>query len=67
MCPGPFAHLALGSVVVEASLGLQLGPSHTHPGPAEAATNCGLLCSSKEVDKGQSQAVPDIGLYWSPS
>lgn len=29
----------------------------------EAAITCGLLCSSKQVAQGQSQAVPDVGLH----
>lgn len=34
-------------VLVEVGLAVQLGPSHTYPYPAEAATNYGSLCSSK--------------------
>ena len=36
-------------VLVEASLGAHLGPSHAHQGPEEAATNYGSLCNSKQV------------------
>lgn len=40
-CIGNFADLFLGPMLVNA--GEKLGPSHAHPGPAEAATNCGCL------------------------
>ena len=36
-------------------------------GAAEAATNCGPLCTSKQVAPGQPQATPDIHLHQSPS
>lgn len=65
--PCPFADLPLTFVLVEASLGTQLGPSHAHSGPAEPATNCGLLFSSKQVAHSWSQAVPDTDLHQSPS
>ena len=51
---GPSAELPPGSVLVKASLSAQLGPSYTHPGPTEAATICGLLCSSEQVTQGHS-------------
>lgn len=51
---------------METSLGPQLGPSHTHPGPADAATNGGSLCSSQQVAQSWSQVAPDIDLHWSP-
>ena len=54
-----FAHrLGTGSV-----LGTQLGPSHAHTGPAEEATNCGSLCITKQVPRGQSQAASDVDLH----
>ena len=58
-----FADLSLGLVLVAAHLGMQLGPSHAHPGSGEAAANCGSLCSSKSIVQGPSQAVPDIDLH----
>lgn len=54
---GPFEGLFPGSELVEASRGIQLGPCHVHPGPAEVATHCALPCSSK----------PDTHLYHRPS
>ena len=42
-CLGPLADLSSGLVLVESSFGVQLGPSNTHPGQAEAVTNCGKL------------------------
>ena len=53
--------------MTEAKLGQRLGPCHIHLGPAEAATNCGSLCSSKQVAQDQSQAASDIDLCYSPS
>ena len=46
-CLGTFANLPPGPVLAKANIGVQLGFSCTHPGPTKAATNCGLLCSSK--------------------
>lgn len=46
-CPAPFADLPPGWILVEASLGLQLGPYLTHPGPAEAAKDDGLFYGPK--------------------
>ena len=48
----PFTDLPPGSVMVEASLGAQLGPLHAPSGPAETATNYGSFCSSKQVTQG---------------
>ena len=42
-CLGTFADLSQGPVLVKAGLGIQHGPSSTHPGTVEAAGNCGLL------------------------
>lgn len=42
-CLVPLADLSPGLVLVESSFGAQVGPSHTHPGQAEIATNCGKL------------------------
>lgn len=67
MCLGPFADLQLALVLMEPSFGTQLGPSHSHQGPAKAATNCGSLCSSKQVAQCQSQAESEIDLHWSSS
>ena len=44
----PSLDLTPDSVPVKASLGVHHGPSHVHQGPAEASTNSGLLCSSKQ-------------------
>ena len=62
-----FAGLLPGSVLVEHYIGMQLGPSDTHPGPSEAATNYGSICDSKQVAHSGSQAVLDIDLHESPS
>ena len=45
---------------------MQLGLSHTLD-PEEAATNYGLLFSTKQIAQGQSQAASDIDLHRSPS
>ena len=66
-CLETFAELLLGLVQVKAGLGVQLGPFYIHPGPAKAATNCRSLCSSKQDALGQSQVVPDTGVYQSHS
>ena len=58
---GTFADLALGIVLVKAYLGAQLSPSYVHSCPEEAATDGRLLCISKQVTQGQSQAVSDTG------
>lgn len=52
---------------MEAGLCTQLGPSHTHPVPAEAATTFGSLCRSKQVAQGQLQAASDISMLQKPS
>lgn len=44
-----------------------VGPSHAPPGPAQRATNRGLLCSSYQVVPSRSQAMGDLGLYQNPS
>ena len=66
-CLGTFADFPPRPVLVKASLGTKLGPSFAQPGSAQAATNCGLLCSSKQVAPGQSQAESYIGLNQSLS
>lgn len=49
---------------VAANLGMQLGLSHIHLTQAEqAASNCGLFCSSSQVTQGWSQAESVIDLY----
>ena len=48
-CLRTCAELPSGPVLVIAGLGVQLGPFYTHPGKVEAATNCGSLCSYKQV------------------
>lgn len=62
-----FAVLPLGLVLVKVSLGVQLDPSCIHPGPAEAAIKYELLCCSKHISQGQSQAASYIALHQSPS
>ena len=57
----------LGPVLVKSCLCAKLGLSHVYPCLAEAATNCGSLCSSKQVAQDQSQAASDIDLCYSPS
>ena len=64
---GPFADLPQDSVLVVGKLCSEHSPSHTHSGPAEAATDCGSLCSSKQVVYGQSQVASDLALYQSTS
>ena len=51
--PWALTDLLQGPVLVKANLGVLLGPFHTHPGPAEAATIDGSLCSSKQVAQDQ--------------
>ena len=57
---GAFADLPLGLVLVKDGVGEQLDLSHTHPGPAEAATNHGSLCSFKQVAQQQSQGASRV-------
>lgn len=66
-CFGICDYLPVNLVLVKASLSVQFSPSCTHPGPAEPATNCSLLCNSKKVSQGQEQAAFDIGLHQSTS
>lgn len=51
-----------GWVLVEASLSMEPGPYHEHPGLARTTTNCRSLCSSKQVPQDKIQSVSDIGL-----
>ena len=60
---GYIADLPLDSALGEAGLGAELGPSHTHPCPAEGAINCGSFCSSKNVSQNKSFALSDIDLH----
>lgn len=53
--------------------GTRTGDSHPQhdlfpmpPGLAKALNICGSLCSSNLVVSGQSHAVADLGLHWSP-
>ena len=62
-CLGPFADLFLGSVLVEASVGANIGPSHAQQSPAEADTHCGSFCSSKQLS---GLAISSIW-HWSAS
>ena len=48
---GTFAGLFPGPVLVKASFGAQLSPSHMHPGPAEAAINCRSLVAPNRLVK----------------
>lgn len=66
-CLGTFNDLPLGTVLVKADLGAQLGFSHEHPGPAETDKKLWITLSFNQVSQGQTQAAHDIGLYWSPS
>lgn len=50
--PWPFDDEPLGSVLMETSLSEQCGPSHTHQGPTETATNGRLHCSIKQIALG---------------
>ena len=54
-----------GLALVETRLRVQLGPSHIYPGPEEAATNYGSLCSLKQAAQDQSQIEPGLSEHWS--
>ena len=56
-CIGTFADLPQGLVLVKAGLGAQLGPSHWHSGPAEAATNCGSLIAPNRLPRARHKQV----------
>ena len=46
-----FTDLHLSPVLVKASPSVQVGPSHMHPDPAEAATNCGTLVAPNRLPR----------------
>ena len=49
--------LPLGPVIIKTALCAELGPSCTQLGPAEAATNCGTFCSSKQVARANHRQI----------
>ena len=57
---GTFADLPLGPVLVKASCGAQLGPSHVHPGPKEAITSCGLLVAPNRLPRASHRQCPTL-------
>ena len=65
-CFGTFADLSRGLVLVKASFGEQLVPSHMHLSSAEAAINCGLLTAPDTLLRANHKQR-DIGQHHSPS